>query len=119
MHIRHGAVARNRQRFMYDTYRTRGWAANTDRYRWVCMFHGGTFDGLAGLYSFRGRHYDPTLGTWMEEDGAYSGPTAPMPARPTPFTPAPAPVARAPAAVAPIEAPIQVPFPVLLAGVRW
>jgi RHS repeat-associated protein/uncharacterized delta-60 repeat protein len=66
------------QRFVYDAYGTvttlsEDWTLTTPAasyINWSYLHQGGRYDSFTGLYHFRNRDYDPTLGRWISQDPA-------------------------------------------------
>jgi RHS repeat-associated protein len=63
------------ERFVYNPYGNvtvldGSFNSTSDSYNWVYMFQGGRYDQGTGLYLFDHRDYDPTTGTWLEQDPA-------------------------------------------------
>ena len=64
------------ERYAYDpygaaTYLTPSWGVRAgSAYGWQYLHQGGRLDGGSGLYEFRNRSYDPTLGRWTRQDPA-------------------------------------------------
>jgi RHS repeat-associated protein len=62
------------ERYVYDPYGavtvlSASWAAQEgSSYDWFCLFQGGRFDGVVGLYNFRNREYNPVTATWTKID---------------------------------------------------
>jgi RHS repeat-associated protein/uncharacterized delta-60 repeat protein len=64
------------QRYAYDAYGTysilnEDWVQSTPAagyINWVYLHQGGRLDSFTGLYHFRNRDYDPTLGRWLRLD---------------------------------------------------
>ncbi|WP_428936901.1 RHS repeat-associated core domain-containing protein [Fontivita pretiosa] len=68
-----GAV---QERYLYDpyglaSYFNASWSAlGGSGVNWVYLHQGGRYDAISGLYHFRNRDYNPTLGRWMQQDPA-------------------------------------------------
>jgi RHS repeat-associated protein len=66
-----GAVV---ERFAFDAFGvfsvlTPAWASRPgSNYAWVYLHQGGRWDSDGGVYSFRRREYNPTLGRWLQVD---------------------------------------------------
>ena len=61
------------ERFVYTPYGQRtvlaaNFTGTSDAYGLLQGHQGGRYDALTGLYNFRMRDYDPSMGTWMEAD---------------------------------------------------
>lgn len=65
------------EHFVYDPYGNVSYLdpgdwhdVGSSPHNWVYLHQGGRLDTSAGLYEFRHREYDPTLGTWVQQDPA-------------------------------------------------
>jgi len=61
------------ERFVYTPYGQRtvlaaNFTGTSDAYSLLQGHQGGRYDAVTGLYNFRMRDYDPSMGTWMEAD---------------------------------------------------
>jgi RHS repeat-associated protein len=64
------------ERFVYNPYGSvtvldaSSWESTIDAYNWIYMFQGGRYNANNNLYLFDHRDYDPSTGTWLEQDPA-------------------------------------------------
>jgi RHS repeat-associated protein len=62
------------ERYVYDpygkpTFLNASWGTlSSSAYAWIYLHQGGRYDTTSLLYSFRMRHYSPTLGRWVQVD---------------------------------------------------